>query len=139
MSTEQCYAFCDAVARPAILSTVRPDGRPHSAPIWFVRDGTSFVFTTDRESIKGRNLARQPWVSLCIQDDAPPFSYVAVQGNVVLDGDATAVREWATRIGGRYMGADQAETYGERNAVPTEVVVRLTPDRLFGVSDVANF
>ena len=45
---------------------------------------------------------------------------------------------WATRIGGRYMGADRAEEFGRRNAVDTELLVRVTPARMItetGVSD----
>ena len=42
------------------LSTTRPDGRPHAAPVWFIWDGTSLYFTTPRRSQKGRNLMHQP-------------------------------------------------------------------------------
>ena len=47
--------------------------------------------------------------------------------------------EVATRIGGRYMGADQAEAYGRRNAVEPEMVVRVAPDRVVAIRDVAAF
>ena len=43
--------------------------------------------------------------------------------------DPAALRLWATRIAARYMGAAQAETYGERNSAPGELLVRLTPKR----------
>ena len=41
-------------------------------------------------------------------------------------------------IGGRYMGHERADEYGKRNGVPGEVLVRLTPERVLGVFDVAE-
>jgi hypothetical protein len=49
---------------------------------------------------------------------------VLVRGEVTLDDDVEAMLPWATKIGGRYMGQDQAEQLGRRNAVPGEVLVR---------------
>jgi hypothetical protein len=47
------------------------------------------------------------------------------------------VLAWATRIAARYMGADQAEAYGRRNAVPGEALVRVTPTKIIAEKDVA--
>ena len=46
--------------------------------------------------------------------------------------------EWATRIAGRYMGAEPAEEFGRRNAVPGELLVRLVPTRVFARADMAD-
>ena len=138
LSTDECYAFCARPVRPAILATVRADGRPHAAPIWYDLDGRQFVFTTIAETVKGRNLRRDPRLMLCIQDDQPPFAYVRVEGTATLDDDAGHVRAWAERIGGRYMGAERAAEYGARNGVPGELVVRVHVARIGGVRDVAN-
>jgi hypothetical protein len=45
---------------------------------------------------------------------------------------------WAVRIGGRYTGAERAEEYGRRNAVPPEMVVRVTPTNVVAKVDIAN-
>ena len=42
---------------------------------------------------------------------------------------------WATELGGRYMGAEQAEQFGRRNAVPGELLVRLVPDRIVALPE----
>jgi PPOX class probable F420-dependent enzyme len=42
------------------IVTVRADGRPHSAPVWGLWVDGAVVFSTSRESRKGRNLARDP-------------------------------------------------------------------------------
>ena len=46
--------------------------------------------------------------------------------------------EWATRIGERYMGADRAKEFGERNGVAGELLVRLTPRRVIAQTGVAD-
>lgn len=45
---------------------------------------------------------------------------------------------WRTRIGGRYMGAERAEAYGRRNAVPPEMVVRVRVEHVLAKVDIAD-
>jgi PPOX class probable F420-dependent enzyme len=140
MSEDEVRTFITRVpARPGILGTTRSDGRPHVAPIWYVvdDDGT-IVFTTGDNTVKGRNLSRTGWASLCVDDDAAPFSFVVLEGPVSLSDDQEAVREWAAQIGGRYMGTDRAEEYGARNGVPGELLVRLAPSNVVSAADVAD-
>ncbi len=123
----------------AKLATVRADGRPHVAPVWYeLDDDGTIVFNTGESTVKGRNLRRDPRASLCVDDDRPPFSFVLVEGVVVLSDDLDDVREWATRIGGRYMGEDRADEYGARNGVAGELVARLRPERVVSARDLAD-
>ena len=130
-------------ARPAVLATRRPDGRPHAAPIWYdldpVGDGIGqIVFNTGERTVKGRNLAADPRLSLVVQDDRPPFSFVSIDGEATLIDDLDEVRHWAGRIGGRYMGAARADEYGERNGVPGELLVRVRVLHRVAMVDVAD-
>ena len=120
------------------LATTRLDGRPHVAPIWFAVDDGTLVFTTFEESLKGRTLRRDPRAALCVDDEAPPFSFVTVEGDVEISEDLEPLRHWATIIGGRYMGADRAEAYGARNGVPGELLCRLRPTRIASAKNVAD-
>jgi PPOX class probable F420-dependent enzyme len=121
------------------LATTRRDGRPHVAPIWFALDDDgSIVFTTHAETLKGRTLRRDPRAALCVDDEAPPFSFVTVEGEVEISEDLDALRRWAGVIGGRYMGAEQAEAYGTRNGVPGELLCRLRPTRIASARNVAD-
>jgi len=118
---------------------VRADGRPHVAPIWFALDGDgSLVFNTGADTVKGRNLRRDPRVSLCVDDDTPPFSFAVVEGVASTTEDPEELRRWATLIGGRYMGADRAEEYGARNGVPGELLVRVKISRVTAARDLAE-
>lgn len=138
MSRDEWREFLTAGTRTGKLSTVRPDGRPHVTPVWFVLDGDDLVFSTHRDSVKGRNLCRDPRAALCVDDQRPPYSFVLVEGRVSLAGDLADLREWATRIGGRYMGAERAEEFGARNAVDGELLVRLSPDRVIAEAALSD-
>ncbi|MFA7763534.1 PPOX class F420-dependent oxidoreductase [Streptomyces sp. NPDC048723] len=141
MTQEEWRAFVSHSTRTGKLSTVREDGSPHIAPIWFVLDGDSFVFNTGKDTVKGRNLARDGRVALCVDDDRPPFSFVVLQGRAEISGyteDADELLTWATRIGARYMGEEQAESFGRRNAVPTELLVRVPIDKVIALAGIAE-
>jgi PPOX class probable F420-dependent enzyme len=125
-------------ARTAKLAVVRADGSPHVAPVWVDLDGDDVVFMTSADTIKGKAILRDPRVSLCFDDEAPPFSFAIVNGTATTSTDPDDLLRWGTRIGGRYMGADQAEAYGRRNAVPPEMVVRVHVTAVVAKVDVAG-
>jgi PPOX class probable F420-dependent enzyme len=125
-------------ARTAKLAVVRSDGSPHVAPVWVALDGDTIVFTTSAETIKGKAIRRDPRVCLCWDDERPPFSFLTIAGVAsIVDDDAELLR-WATLIGGRYMGEDRAEEFGRRNAVPPEMLIRVTPTKIVAKIDVAD-
>ena len=124
--------------RTAKIGVVTASGAPLVAPIWVARDGDRLVFNTGADTAKGRAIARDPRVSLCFDDETPPFAFVVVAGTVEISEDLAEVRRWAATIGGRYMGDDQAEAYGERNGVPGELLVTVTPTKITGVLDIAD-
>lgn len=138
MTDEEYREFLLGTVRTAKLATVRGDGRPHVAPIWYDLDGGTFVFMTGEGTVKGRNMRREPRVSLCIDDEKPPFHFVIVEGTAELAEDDPDLLRWATSIGGRYMGEDQAEAFGRRNAVPGELLVRVTPTKVLAYRNIAD-
>ncbi|HLM16914.1 MAG TPA: PPOX class F420-dependent oxidoreductase [Acidimicrobiia bacterium] len=140
LDVDRVRAFLTALpARPGILATTRSDGRPHVAPVWYaVDDDGTIVFNTGEATVKGRNLRRTGYAAMSVDDDAPPFSFVTVEGPVTIVQDLDDVRHWAGVIGGRYMGADRADEYGGRNGVPGELVVRLSPDKIVSAFDIAD-
>ncbi|MFJ4005069.1 PPOX class F420-dependent oxidoreductase [Streptomyces sp. NPDC090023] len=138
MTDEEWRAFVSHGTRTGKLATVRADGSPHIAPIWFLLDGDELVFNTGEETVKGRNLARDPRVALCVDDDQPPFSFVVLNGQARLSEDLDDIRRWATRIAARYMGEDRAEEFGARNGVPGELLVRVHVDHVVAVQDLAD-
>jgi PPOX class probable F420-dependent enzyme len=136
---EEIREFLLTGTRTAKVAVVRKDGSPLVTPVWFVveSDGT-VVFTTGKHTVKGLALQRDPRVSLCIADDRPPFAFVRVDGVAELSEDPAELRLFATRIAARYMGAERAEEFGERNSVPGEILVRVRTTHAVGEADLAG-
>jgi PPOX class probable F420-dependent enzyme len=135
---DHVIAFLSEGTRTAKLGYLASDGRPLVAPVWFVVDGGDLVFNTGRDTAKGRALARDPRVVICVDDERPPFSFVQVQGTAATSEDPDELIAVATRIGGRYMGADRAEEFGRRNGVPGELIVRVTPTKVVKAFNLAD-
>jgi PPOX class probable F420-dependent enzyme len=138
MTKMEYQSFLRDSARTAVLATVRADGRPHAAPVWFDLDGDTLVLTTGHDTVKGRNMRRDPRVTLCIEDENPPFHFVIIEGTAELTAEDPNLLHWATRIGGRYMGAERAEEYGQRNAVSSELLVRITPQKILAHKNISD-
>lgn len=138
MNREEVLSFLAEGTRTAKLATVTGAGRPHVVPIWFVLDGNEIVFTTGRDTVKGRNLRRDGSACLCVDDERPPFAYVQVRGPATVTEHAPDLLDWTTRIAERYVGPDQAEAYGRRNAVDTELLVRVRPEKLIALDDIVG-
>jgi PPOX class probable F420-dependent enzyme len=161
MTPDETRAFLLAGTRTGKLATTLADGRPHVTPIWFVLDipslspsqgsgfaatvgkaavaaGDDVVWTTGETSVKAKAIRSDPRVCMCVDDQAPPYSYVMIEGMATLSDDLDALRHWATVIGGRYMGAERAEEFGNRNAVRGELLVRVTPTRVLARADIAE-
>lgn len=121
------------------IATVKKDGSPHVVPIWFDLENGNIVFTTGGDSVKSKNMRRDPRVCLIVDDQTPPYAFVQIEGIASFSDDLKEMLRWATRIGGRYMGEDQAEAFGKRNAVPGELLVRIRPSKVIAYKDVAGW
>ncbi len=96
------------------------------------------MFTTGANTVKGKAIARDPRVSLCWDDENPPFNFVMIRGTARTFDDPDEVYRWAGLLGARYMGEDREKEYAERNGVPGELVVRVTPEHVVAKVDVAD-
>jgi PPOX class probable F420-dependent enzyme len=134
----EVIAFLSEGTRTGMLGFSASDGRPLVVPVWFIVDNGELVFNTERASAKGRALARDSRVVICVDDPHPPYSFVQVQGIATTHDGAEDLLEIATRIGGRYMGADRATEFGQRNGVPEELVVRVQPTKVNSAFNVAG-
>ena len=118
------------------VATVRRDGRPHVAPVWFVLDGDSLVFATSGKSIKGQNMERDPRVCLLVEDEQPPYGYALIEGHATLIPNPEDQLDWNTRMAARYVGTEQAEAFGRRNTADDTILVRITPEHVTGYDNI---
>ncbi len=102
-------------------------------------DGDVIVFTTFGKSVRGRALRRDPRIALVIDEEVPPYAFVHVRGRAEISEDPEQLLRFATEIGTRYMGAARAKEFGTRNAVPGELLIRVTPERVITNANVAGY
>jgi PPOX class probable F420-dependent enzyme len=144
MSKEEIQTFLMSGTLTGKISTVRKDGRPHVVPIWFILENDDYnikvVFTTGQDSLKAKHMLRDPRVSFCVDDQTPPFSFISIEGiaEINKEPDLSELLKWATKIAGRYMGQDNAEAYGKRNAVKGEFLVRIRPTKIITQKDIVG-
>jgi PPOX class probable F420-dependent enzyme len=138
MTDDERRAFLSHGTRTAKVATTMKDGTPHVMPVWFVLEGDDLLFNTGADTVKGRALRRDPRISIVVDDETPPYSFVHIRGAAEIVEDMDEVRRVATLVGARYMGADRAEEFGARNGVPGELVIRVRPERTIAQADIAD-
>lgn len=124
-----------SAARIAILAYARRDGTPNQVPIWYSYERGRFLMVSTTTSPKVLATKRAPRVTLTIQDEAPPYRAVTVEGTVafsetpVTGGLSTRLaRRYFGRIGGNEYESMTRETYEQSGLT----LMTLTPDRVRG-------
>lgn len=126
-------AFLQAGTRTAKVAYTSRDGRPLVAPVWFMIEDGAIVFNTGKDTVKGRALARDPRMTVCVDLEEPPYGFVQVQGEAEISEDPAELLRTATALATRYMGAERGAEFGKRNGVPGELVVRIRPTKVIAV------
>jgi PPOX class probable F420-dependent enzyme len=114
----------------AVLVTIAPDGHPVPTPIWYLyRDGV-FYFRTASNAVKTYNIQRDPRVSICVQDERPPYRAVIAYGKAELGAQADWLEKEMPRhylgfVGG--MGYQQTARTAVEQGPEVTLVVR--PER----------
>ena len=120
----------DLLTRPicGVLTTLGRDGRPESSLVWVDTDGRCARINTTLERRKGRNLVRDPRLSITVWDNEDPYRYFEVEGVAELDEEGA----------GEHIN-DLSLQYEDRPFhTPTErVIVRVNATRVLdhGVDD----
>ena len=120
------------LARPlvGVITTLDAEGRPRATPIWYAwKAGAAYMFTS-RDSLKWRNLERNPYASLCVDWREPPYAAVTMDGPVREVGES--VYELALGMARRYYGEEEGREFAEsyRDEPSDTVVFALTPRRV---------
>ncbi len=138
LSDDMCREFLSYGCRTAKLATVRQDGRPHVAPVWFVLDGEDLVLMTHQDSVNGRTLLREPRVMISVDDEEFPFGFVLVEGIATCERlEPKSLLPWSLRIATRYVPDDALRSTADRNSVDGKLLVRVQITNLIGMTDVA--
>ena len=118
-----------------IVSIPEPKRGPLTVPIWYIYEpGQDVWMMTGRNSVKGRLLNQADRISLCVQNESPPYQYVSVEGpSVVREPEdlrgqllAMATRYLGEEVGKQYAAANPGEESGSS-------IVSITPQRWYTV------
>jgi PPOX class probable F420-dependent enzyme len=76
----------DLLTRPVhgVLTTIMPDGQPQSSLVWCDYNGECARVNTTRERQKGKNMMRNPKVSLLIVDPENTGRFLQIRGDAEL-------------------------------------------------------
>jgi PPOX class probable F420-dependent enzyme len=126
MSRAEREAFLAGV-HVGVLTVAGGAGRgPLATPVWYsYRPGGPVSVTTGGSSRKAGAIGAAGRVSLCAQDEAPPYKYVTVEGPAVIEPAVLAER---VAIARRYLGAEGGDAYIAANSGAGEVMIRMTPE-----------
>jgi PPOX class probable F420-dependent enzyme len=115
MTDTEWRSFVTAGTRLAHVALVRADGRPHVTPVCFILDGDELAFALSPGSVKGRSLARDRRIAVCVSDDRQPYSFVTIEGHAQISTEPDQIKHVGTGIAGRYYpsqpAADIAESF----------------------------
>ena len=112
--------------RIAHLVTLRPEGTPHAAPVWFLWDGGKAWVMADGGAIKVRNIKQNPAVALSVATPERPLSYVVLEGQAKVTSKNLdqIVERMCVLYDGPDRGAEFAkELIGEDRMVLLEITI----------------
>jgi len=114
---------------PARLAYVWMDGTPRVIPIWFHWNGSEIVMASPPKAPKLRALARNPKVSLTIDDNTFPHKVLLIRGTARLEPLDGIVPEYAWAAE-RYFGAEQGQAWVKnlRTMISSMVRITITPE-----------
>lgn len=128
MSPEELDAF---LQRPliAVLTTVRADLSLHSTPVWFEYEDGIFYFWVGSESVKARNVWRNPEASVCIATQSEPYQYVSAEGPCEFQTHELAAR--CLSICRRYYSEESAQAFVKEDLLTDDsLILAMRPRRI---------
>ncbi|MFD6156613.1 PPOX class F420-dependent oxidoreductase [Nocardia sp. NPDC060256] len=128
--SEDLKKYLDESKVFATAATIGPNGQPHLTVIWLKRDGDDLVFSTTTDRQQGKNLARDPRITVMINPPEEPYRYAEIRGTATLtaDPDKTLPDELSSKYTGqKYRDFNPASV----NDGP-RVIVRVTPRKVAG-------
>ena len=91
--------------RFAVLATINAGGMPQQTVMWYELRDDTIVMNTTRTRLKGRNLARDNRISICVADG---YRFITIAGDATLVEDQATTQEDIHRLATRYHGPEKA-------------------------------
>ncbi|KND33537.1 PPOX class F420-dependent oxidoreductase [Streptomyces acidiscabies] len=114
----------------ATVATLTASGHPHLTVVWIKRDGDDLVFSTTADRAQGKNLARDPRITIMISPPENPYTYAEIRGTATVTPDLD--RELPNELSLKYTGQDYATFNPASKEDGDRVIVRVTPTKITG-------
>jgi PPOX class probable F420-dependent enzyme len=108
----------------AVMTTLRPDGSPHSTVVWIDEEGGDLLVNTVVGRAKERHLRENPQVALTIVDPANAYKWVSVTGNAKLELEGADPH--IDKLSNKYLGKD----YPWRKDTEQRIIARVGVDKV---------
>jgi PPOX class probable F420-dependent enzyme len=110
----------------ATVVTLMPDGQPQALLTWIDTDGENIWVNTEPQRQRGRNIRRDPRVTVLIHSDSDPWDWSEVRGHVSETIDGQKARDHIDELSRKYVGRDYANPIGPQG----RVIYVITPDKV---------
>jgi len=124
LNEQQC-AFLDEV-HYAVVGTLDGDGGIQQTVVWYVREGDELRFSLGANSVKARNLRRNPTITLTVEDGT---RYLSLSGSATVE---PADQELRRQLATRYLGAERAVEWLKQSPNVERASVRIAVQRVYG-------
>jgi len=115
----------------ARMSTIDPDGWPHTVPVWFMLDGDDVVVISVRKTAKIGHIQANPKGALQIGGDSNDGGGYLLKGIFSIEEDPGDV--WMNKLIYRYESGEQADKDAKEWADLDIIVIRMTVVRVLKV------
>jgi PPOX class probable F420-dependent enzyme len=139
MNKEELQAF---LARPndAVIAANRPGKGAQLTPVWFLWDGESFIFSTQKATAKYLNIKRDPNISVIVNEEHQ--GYVAAHGQAQILESGNVSPEQMGKMLEKYVPAEQREQFlaAVQSAQTSErIIIKLRPEKIVSFSTAAAY
>jgi PPOX class probable F420-dependent enzyme len=117
--------FLDENPFVGTVTTLRPDGSPHSTIVWVDVEDGKVSFNTALGRAKPRYLVRDPRASLLVVDPEDPYRWVSVSGHAELTEEGADAQ--IDKLAKKYIGKDE---YPWRKPEETRIKVLIEPEQV---------
>ncbi len=126
-------AVDDLLSEPniSIVATLRQDGTSHMTPVWHLAEQDRIVLAVEKKSVKAKNVANDPRVTLCVATCETPQRWAQVSGSARLTTEA--VDDVVRRMSVHYMGATEGNPYADQVLRDLDfILMEITPETRMG-------
>jgi len=110
----------------ATVVTLMPGGQPQALLTWIDTDGENLLVNTEPQRQRGKNIRRDPRVTVLLHSAADPWDWAEVRGKVIATIDGQQARDHIDELSRKYVGKDYGNPIGPHG----RVIYVVAPDKV---------